>query len=181
MRMAHTVIDCMVKIRKGIADGDARGLKEVTSMCTSQLAVEEQPVYFTLALLSYVLAKLIQKPRYRIPRLFAGVTQKVAKAEDFVRKNMQADAQQALDAALNDIALIEKRDPHFVFNIVEKGRTKIAALLYAQGLSLARSVSLTGAQKQEVLDYSGKTMMADRFGKAVPVSERLKYARKILR
>ena len=179
--MSNVILDCMNGCRKGITDRDPRGLKEVTSICTSRLAVDEKPIYFTLALLSYTLAKLIQKPRYRVPPLLSKISQRLAKAAELAQKDSLAEAQQSIEAALNDIAILEKKDPRFVSNIIEKGRTKIAALLYAQGLSLARAVSLTGAQKQEVLDYTGQTMMADRFGKILSVSERLKNARKILR
>ncbi len=181
MSMSDFTLDCMARCRKGIGSKNARDLREVTSLCTSKLAVDEQPIHFTLALLSYVLAKLIQKPRYRTPQLFAKVLHYFAKSEEQVRKNRLKEAQQSLESALSAVGILEKKDPRFVYNIVEKGRTKIAALLYAQGLSLARAVSLTGAQKHEVLEYSGKTVMADRFGKSISVDERLKYARKILK
>jgi hypothetical protein len=42
-------------------------------------------------------------------------------------------------------------------------------------------MTLTGARKQEVLNYSGHTMMADRFGRTLSASERLRNARKIVK
>ncbi|MBI5047018.1 hypothetical protein HZC07_04800, partial [Candidatus Micrarchaeota archaeon] len=56
----------------------------------------------------------------------------------------------------------------------------MAATMYAQGLSLGVSSQTTGLEKQEILDYAGETMMFDRLKDVKDISERMKFARKML-
>jgi hypothetical protein len=78
------------------------------------------------------------------------------------------------------IARLERRDPRFVVDLVTKGRLKMAATFYAQGMSLGIAAEMTGLEKQEILDYAGETMMFDRLRTEKGIAERMKAARKLL-
>lgn len=175
------IFECLDKLSKAFDRRNVRDLREVMNHCTGKLVTEEQHAYFLLALIAYILSKIIQKPRYKDPKIFKRIESSLSDAIAFAKVNNTSALNDRLEKLLMDIAEMEKIDRRFVTNVVEKGRTKIAALLYAQGISLDRSIALTGARKQEVLSYTGKTMMADRFGKTLSAVERLKNARKILK
>ena len=78
------------------------------------------------------------------------------------------------------VASLEQRDPRFVVDLVTKGKLKMAATLYAQGMSLGVASEMTGMEKQEILDYAGETMMFDRLKDEKPIAERMKFARKLI-
>ena len=175
------IFECLDRLKKGFDKRDAHELREVMSLCAGKLITEEQHAYFLMALISYILAKITQKPRYKDPKIFKNIEIALSNALVHAKLNNTSALNQNLDSLLAGITELEKVDRRFVTNVVEKGRTKIAALLYAQGISLNRAMTLTGARKQEVLNYSGHTMMADRFGRTLSASERLKNARKIIK
>lgn len=85
----------------------------------------------------------------------------------------------ALDNLEETVREMESEDPRFVKSLMEKGRLKTAAILYAQGISLSLASELTGVPKQDIMDYSGKTMMADKVMDTVSMRERIKSAKKI--
>ncbi|VVB73872.1 Uncharacterised protein [uncultured archaeon] len=175
------ISECIDRLGKGFIKRDSHELREVMNHCAAKLITEEQHAYFLMALIAYILSKIAQKPRYRDPKVFRNIEVSLANSLAHAKLNNMTALNRSLDGLLAAITELEKVDRRFVTNVVEKGRTKIAALLYAQGISLNRALVLTGARKQEVLNYSGKTMMADRFGRTLPASERLKNARRILK
>ena len=63
---------------------------------------------------------------------------------------------------------------------MSKGRLKVAATMYAQGVSLGLASEMTGIEKQEIMDYAGKTMMFDRVKDEKTVLERIKNARNLI-
>lgn len=169
------------RLAKGFNGRDAHALREVMGHCAAKLITEEQHAYFLMALNAYILSKIVQKPRYKDPKVFKSIEVSLGNALVHAKLNNMSALNQSLESLLASITELEKVDRRFVTNVVEKGRTKIAALLYAQGISLNRALVLTGARKQDVLNYSGHTMMADRFGRTLSASERLKNARKIVK
>jgi len=62
---------------------------------------------------------------------------------------------------------------------LQKGKLKIASVLYAQGISLGNASELTGSDKREVLLYAGQTMMFDRLKEKRGIEDRMKELRKI--
>ena len=66
-------------------------------------------------------------------------------------------------------------------SLVNKGKLKMAATFYAQGMSLGVAADLTGLEKQEILNYAGESMMFDRLKDEKSISERMKAARRFLR
>ena len=172
---------CLDRLAKGFNKRDAHELREVMGQCAGKLITDEQHAYFQMALIAYILSKITQKPRYKDPKIFKNIEVLLNNALVHAKLNNMSALNQSLDGLLASITELEKVDRRFVTNVVEKGRTKIAALLYAQGISLNRTLVLTGARKQDVLSYSGHTMFADRFGRTLSAFERLKNARKIIK
>jgi hypothetical protein len=140
-------------------------------------------VHFNLSVYSYVLSKIVSKPRYlsgECEPCLKGIERAM---ETFVRK-ADSVSEEELDKVFSDldkaISCLEEKDPRFVTTMITKGRLKMAATFYAQGLSLGVAAELTGLDKQEILEYAGETMMFDRLKEEKSVQERMKTARKLL-
>ncbi len=141
-------------------------------------------VSFNLAVFSYVLSKIVSKPRFLgedcraglagIERVFERLVERLDSANE-------AELLQIFSELESAISQLEDKDPRFVVNLVTKGKLKMAATFYAQGMSLGIAAELTGLEKQEILDYAGETMMFDRLRDEKSISERMKDARRLLR
>ncbi len=79
---------------------------------------------------------------------------------------------------LNDV---DKRDRRYINSIIHTTKIKIGASLYAQGVSLGKASYLSGAAKNDILKYAGKTLISDRFGKTYSIMERVKHVRGLFR
>ena len=86
---------------------------------------------------------------------------------------------------LNDImdlgCSVDDKDKRFVENIVTHGRVKIGSTLYAQGLSIGKASEIAGVSKEKIFQYSGRTLISDRFGKTISIKERVNNVKSIFR
>ncbi len=153
-----------------------RSLKKLVDLFAEEVMKSSSKLAFRLSLLSYVLAKLITKTRF-----FEGeMKERMDEIADLLEKLVRKVDETTLDEIEKTIIGMEREDARFVFDLFTKGRVKIAALLYAKGMSLGKVSKLSGIPKQEILAYAGKTMMFDRLKNEVPVKKRLKVARSLL-
>ncbi len=135
---------------------------------------------FRLAVISYVLSKILAKPRFYGRAYREGMYRLEQVLQHMVRVSGSREKYStALDNLEETVRGMESEDPRFVKSLMEKGRLKTAAILYAQGMSLSLASELTGVPKQDIMDYSGKTMMADRVMDTVSMKERIKSAKRI--
>jgi len=148
----------------------------ITSMDCSQ-------VNFNMAVFSYVLSKIVSKPRYLSVECESAI-KAMEKVLDRIVNRMDSATDEELlglfDELEKTIGGLEQMDARFVTDLVTKGKMKMAATFYAQGISLGVSAEMTGLQKQEILDYAGETMMFDRLKEEKSIDERMKIARKLL-
>jgi hypothetical protein len=138
---------------------------------------------YELAVLAYVLSKIVSKPRFFHTEMLGAIREVERMLNMLVRLPETAseeELQQAFEGIKKSIAQLEKEDPRFLTSLVSKGQLKIGATMYAQGISLGRASEITGMNKQDILDYAGKTMMFDRLKEEKSIHERLKTARRLL-
>jgi hypothetical protein len=162
---------------------DQRNLRKLNDEILKSTALDCDKVCFDLAVFSYVLSKIVSKPRYLAPEYEKSLKEVARVFQAIVDKMDYADEDELLSLFTDlegSIAHLEDRDPRFVVDLVTKGRLKMAATFYAQGMSLGVAAEMTGLEKQEILDYAGETMMFDRLKDEMTIEDRIKAARKFL-
>ncbi|MEW6721878.1 MAG: hypothetical protein AB1324_01305 [Candidatus Micrarchaeota archaeon] len=160
-----------------------RRLRKLNDEVLRLAVLDFSPASFNLAVYSYILSKVVSKPRY-LRDEYKSCMQNIEQALGGLASRMDNASEEELEelftALEHSIACLEERDPRFVVDLITKGKLKMAATMYAQGISLGIAAETTGLDKQEILDYAGETMMFDRLKDEVGVHERMKAARKLL-
>jgi len=162
---------------------DARRLRKLNDQMMASASMELDSVTLNLAIYSYVLSKIASKPRYLSPEhasLLKNVERDLDRLVGRIRGADQREAETLFHALDRSIRNLEKRDSRFLTDLMSKGRLKMAATLYAQGMSLGTASERTGVEKQEILDYAGSSMMFDRLSEEIGILERMKKARGFL-
>jgi hypothetical protein len=172
-----------MKILAAFRKRDQRSLRKLNDEVLKFTAVGCDKVCFDLAVYSYVLSKVVSKPRY-LGKEYEKSLKGISQAFQTIVDKMESQDPDILIPLFSDleiaIASLEEKDPRFVVDLVTKGRLKMAATLYAQGIGLGVAAEMTGLDKQEILDYAGETMMFDRLKEEMTIEERIKNARKFL-
>ncbi|MEW6035968.1 MAG: hypothetical protein AB1529_05115 [Candidatus Micrarchaeota archaeon] len=171
------------KVLSAFHKRNQRNLRKLNDEILKGTAMECDTVCFDMAVFSYVLSKIVSKPRFLRPEYKSGLDgieralSRLVERLDSAEESELLSLFQELERA---IAHLEEKDPRFVVDLVTKGKLKMAATFYAQGMSLGVAAEMTGLEKQEILDYAGETMMFDRFKNERSISERMRMARKVL-
>ena len=181
--MVLSLSETAVLIGLALRNRDVRAMRKINDKCIDECAIKFEQHTYLYALISYVLSKILTKPRYlmqaRSKSSLALVENLLRSCERFAK---EADYGSLLSSQNKMLSAIEKMDDvdrRFVKGILQKGKLKIASVLYAQGISLGNASELTGSDKREVLLYAGQTMMFDRLKEKRGIEERIKDLRKI--
>lgn len=138
---------------------------------------------FELTVLSYVLSKITSKPRFLGTR-YEGRMRLIEDRFEVLIREMQGKSDDDIAKLFEDIKAairdLEHEDPRFIVDLLSKGNLKVAATVYAQGISLGVASEITNMNKQEILDYAGKTMMFDRVKEEKSIRDRINVARRLV-
>jgi len=160
-----------------------RRLRKLNDEVLRLTSLDCNQVNFNMAVFSYVLSKIVSKPRYLSTECEPSL-RAIERSLDKLINRIDIASDEELFSIFGElekaIAGLEERDPRFVTGLVTKGKMKMAAAFYAQGISLGVAAEMTGLEKQEIMDYAGETMMFDRLKEEKSIAERMKTARKLL-
>lgn len=162
---------------------DQRKLRKLNDKILKTAVLEFSRKLYDLAVFSYVLSKIISKPRYVskemekfMQPIELDLKQLAKSADDYSEEEWKIQS----NIIEKDIEHLEGEDPRFIISLMQKGKLKVAATLYAQGISLGLASEMTGMNKQDIMDYAGKTMMFDRLKEEKGILERVRVLRKIV-
>jgi hypothetical protein len=160
-----------------------RRLRKLNDRVLKASAMQPTKVNLSFAIFSYVLSKIASKPRL-LRREYEPQLRGIENVLEKLVKRMGEGSEEEILLIFSElekaIASLEREDPRFVVGLVKKGKLKMAATFYAQGMSLGIASDMTGLEKQEIMDYAGHTMMFDRVREEKSVTERMKDARRLI-
>ncbi len=171
------------EIYQEFSKGDARALRKINDECIECLGKAPEKNMLSLAVISYVLSKILSKPRYferRANKEYLGkMKEQMQRCVALSKGNDEEKMSYCIEGMLKTVDMISGSDRRFFLGLQQKALLKIAATLYAQGFSLGRASEITGVEEREILKYAGGTMMFDRFKGKKTMQDRLKEARGI--
>ncbi len=162
---------------------DTKKLRKLHESILREASLVYSKKLYYLAVVAYVLSKILSKPRFtersfseRIAQIEAALEEISLCRDDCTEEEFQAHFAKLEKAIKN----LEAGDPRFVIDLLSKGRLKVAATLYAQGISLGMASEITGIEKHEILSYAGHTMMFDRIKEEKSVRDRIKSLKNLI-
>lgn len=181
--MPLSLSETAVLIARALRESDVRAMRKINDRCISETAIKFSHHACLFALISYVLSKILAKPRYvklgASETHFASLQTMLLSCEQMAASANYSDLLSCQGKILATIEKMDEVDRRFVKGILQKGRLKIASTLYAQGLSLGSAAEMTCTDKREVLLYAGQTMMFDRVREKKNITRRMKELREI--
>lgn len=171
------------KIYISFKNRDGKTLRNLNdAVLRESLLISSKKIYL-IAVLSYVLSKILNKPRFlesKCNESMRDIESALEKLVQYKKECTEEEFEAQFGTVEKTIKKLEAGDPHFVIDMLSKGRLKVAANLYAQGISLGRAAEITGIEKQEILSYAGHTLMFDRVKEEKSVNERLKTLKRFV-
>ncbi|MFH1447528.1 MAG: hypothetical protein ABIG39_01580 [Candidatus Micrarchaeota archaeon] len=181
--MEYSVAKASEELHSAFDKRNIKALRKISNRCSESMAIEPDKGMFSLSIISYALGKILGKPRYwrdetRI-ELTSFVEKKLRECRDRINAGDEEGFSRGCSEIIDYLEEFDVKKRRYVRGLFDKAKLKMAARMYAQGLSLSYVISVTGSDTNEVLDYIGKTLMFDRVGRTKGIKERLIDAEKI--
>jgi len=159
-------------------------LRKLKDDFLDEAIIRNSKLFFELAVTSYVLSKILSKPKFLVDMYkdeLQAIEKNLRDFRDGVGKKSDEQFRATLEEINKIIRAMEEEDKRFFRDLISKGKIKMTATMYAKGVSLGAACEMGGVDQQEVLDYAGETMMFDRVKEEVSITERVKKARTLLK
>ncbi len=178
-----TLFEYIPKIHSAFKKRDQRRLRKLNDYVLQEAALENTKINFEIAILSYVLSKIVSKPRL-LSHDYDPILRDIEFGLQNIMRRMKRGNEEDILAGFKQIeraiGRLDIKDKRFTLSLFTKAKLKTAATFYAQGMSLGVASDMTGMEKQEILDYAGQTMMFDRLKEEKTLHERMKIARQMI-
>ena len=172
------------KLRKSFRSKDIPALKRLSNQAIERAALTEDAYLVNISLIAYALSKLLSK-------------QHILESDEWNKfvKDVDSDLEEAMAMKgggkplegilerdiIQDITQIDASLGNYVQDLITKSRIKQASRIYAMGLSLDKAISLTHADRFQLLTYIGSTVIHDRpYTRTKSVVDRYQTTKRIL-
>ncbi|MBU2100572.1 hypothetical protein KKG83_04895 [Candidatus Micrarchaeota archaeon] len=177
--MISDLVESTDKIRKAFERNDLVKLRQLSNGLIEEAALKSDKVLAQLSLISYSLQKLLSKPHIIETQKWAEIRKTIIfslnQASMHLKKKNFGEFKKELNGISEKVFEVDSSMGNYIANIYEKAKIKQASRAYALGLSLMQSVSLTGADEKELLNYIGATKIHDREKSIKGINERKKF------
>jgi hypothetical protein len=123
-----------------------RALRRLSDELINEYIVSKDENYLKLSLLAYVFSKIVGKNKYAGEEYKKDMERILGVMEQMYLK----DDISLLSEVEKSVLSMESKDPRYIFDLFTKGRVKIAAILYAKGISLGEASRIMEVPKQEI-------------------------------
>jgi hypothetical protein len=179
------LLDNVTRMKKYFKVRNIPKLRSLSNDFNRDLLIFQDPLFLDLSLSVLVLSNVLEKPRFWKYNDWLKIVFEVEEKIELCSKHIRSKDIGNLRRCLKDIieigCSVEDKDKRFVESIITHGRVKIGSTLYAQGLSIGKASEIAGVSKEKIFQYSGKTLINDRFGKTMSIKERINNVRSIFR
>ena len=157
---------------------EAGKLKELSNHIIHCATIFQDEDSISLAILVYALSKIIERSRESFP--LAGCIHFLEKGAAALEERKDEDYREAIKSIFSIIKKADTKLNLYVGEVIYHASIKKATKMHDHGISVGRASELAGTSQWEMLNYLGKTKVAehDLFGH---VRKRLNYARSMFR
>lgn len=179
------LINVFEKTAEALKKGDVKGLKNLSNQTIHDAAIYQDEFSVSVAVLVYSLGKMHEREMhyggFKGWKVYCDVC--LAGLEYPKEYLIRSDLEGFRDSLKKYLESIMKVDPKLkqhIHDVLQKARINKASRLYEHGLSLGRTAELLGISRFDLMDYIGKTYIADvRENLTVGAKKRLDFARSI--
>lgn len=176
------IIEVLKTSVESLKNDDVRSLRDLSNRVINSSSVFQDESIITIAIVTYSLSKIYERTDYRkYPgwHLFHETTANSLREALFaLEKNDLEIFEKNLKNIMNIIERLDKKLKDYIKDVVKNSQIGRGSRLHEHGLSLGRTAELLGINKWELLEYIGKTGIADiKEGLTLGEEKRLKIAR----
>jgi len=176
------IINLLKNSLEAISKDDIRKLRDLSNKVINSSSVFQDEDMITMAVITYSLSKIFERTDYRKYsgwHLFFETTINSLRGSLFALENNHIENfEKEIKNIIDVIDKLDNKLKNYIKDVIRDAQIARGSRLYEHGLSLGRTAELLGIDKWDLIEYAGKTGIAEvREGMTVNVEKRLRFAR----
>ena len=186
MKEVENILGILRETEKLINQGNFHEITILSDKTIHSATISQDPDNIIVAVLVYSIGKILERRNYKNmdgwDKFSSSASKNLNLTIKSLEKNDIENARTYLGRIRNSINTIDGALNIYIQDIFRKASINKASRLYEHGLSMGRTAELLGITKFELMDYIGKTYIADvRENITISPLERLKFVRSLFR
>src|SRR3989338_2027412 len=158
-----------------LKEADAFRVKELSNTVIHNASIFQDEDSLSVAVLLYALSKTMERGRIDL----AGISQIIARAKSALQTFNIDEFRLANKMALRKISETDSRLKLFVNSVIEQAQLRKGSRICMHGVSVARTASILGISRWELMQYLGRTGFHEDMPETVNSASRLALAMKV--
>ena len=160
-------------------------LHRIDEQLLEEAIVKNNKDLIELTIITYSFRKLMSKKHIlynpKWSSFSSTVTNDLVYASSCFREQKIDEYRKAIKKVQDNIQNTDRTLGHFIHNLVDDARSKLASTAYAYGMSLSQASALLSAQKETVMEMIGTTKISDEDQKIKSIKERVGYLKEVVK
>lgn len=179
----QNILRILAEAVDSIKINNIKKLKDLSNETIHDATIHQDEYSITLSVMIHTLSKIYERDfHYKQFKGWKNFYYESIELLETARNYLKQDNIQEFDSKLKSyIHLVQKVDKklvNYIQDVLRKAKITKASRLYEHGLSLGRTAELLGITKFELMDYLGKTYIADmKENQTISAEQRLKFTR----
>lgn len=152
---------------------DISKIKELSNHTIHNASIFQDQDSLSIAVIMYALPKIFERKGF----ISKNIINYIKKSKSALAQNKFELYRKSIKGLIENISREDTKLKLYIQEVVEQAQVKKGSKLYDHGISMAQSASLLGVSQWDLMNYVGKTQIADTFKEGMTVEKRLKFVR----
>jgi hypothetical protein len=173
---ALLILNKVINILQSKGDKDIVELKDLSNHTIHNASVFQDSCSVSLAVLIYALSKIIERhPKFSYNK----VLDLLKNMEYCLENDYEGRFNTSIKKLFSEIAKLDNKIRFYVQEVINQSQIKKGSKLCEHGISCAKASEILGISQWDLMNYIGRTNLAEKDPKIVSVRSRLKFARSL--
>ena len=170
---------------KSVNNANIKDLKDLSNQTIHDATIIQDEYSIIIAVIMYSLSKIYERESNYShfkgwEKFCSNCNNGLNNARDKLQKNDLAGFENSVKGFIEHITSIDPKLRVYIQDVLHKARINKASRLYEHGISFGRTAELLGISRYELMDYIGKTYIADmKESKTISIKKRLDIVKRI--
>ena len=180
------IFSVLTQASAAIDKNDVVKLRMLSNSTINSGSIFQDEDVVTIAVLMYSLSKVFERTDYKGYKswnlFYKNTINDLKKAKEELNKNNAKNYRKAIKALLNTVNKLDSKLKIYIKEVIDKAEVTRGSRFYEHGLSIGRIANMLGISRWDLMDYTGKTGIADvKESITKDIHERIKLARSLFK
>ncbi|MFO8016735.1 MAG: hypothetical protein R6U32_06525 [Candidatus Woesearchaeota archaeon] len=158
---------------------DYTSLKDISDHTIHNASIFQDKDSVSVAVITFSLYKITSSSKGKEKQACRNILRLMKEARRLLSGGKDGAYRRAVKKIFDAISDLDKKFRHYIEEVINQAQIKKGSRIHEHGISIARAADILGVSQWELMNYVGKTSIAERGKERLRVRDRLKFAKRL--